>query len=280
MGRIRFASVMFTLFISFGAVGQQVPYGNNPAAGHYVDVGDCKIYYEVYGQGEPFVLLHGGVYGYIDEFEPFIDSLSKHFQVICIATRGHGKSDIGRVPYSYKQRAEDAYKVIKSITKERVYLLGFSDGGFSALKLAALYPDLVKKLMVIGAGNLPKLSAGKHRYEQYDAKKLMRSDSAFFASRLSLMPEPNRWSESLIMLNAMYNKDFVSNETFQKIICPTLIMAGDSDEYSSTDDFLLCKKLIANAQLSIIAGCGHVVFYCNFPAVWAAINPFLNDRKE
>ena len=63
MGRIRFASVIFALLISFVAMGQQVPYGNNPTAGHYVDVGDCKIYYEVYGQGEPFVLLHGGVYG-------------------------------------------------------------------------------------------------------------------------------------------------------------------------------------------------------------------------
>ncbi|MDR0750552.1 MAG: hypothetical protein LBF62_13425, partial [Tannerellaceae bacterium] len=37
-----------------------IPYGNNPVAGHYVNVGDAKIYYEVYGEGEPFVLLHGG----------------------------------------------------------------------------------------------------------------------------------------------------------------------------------------------------------------------------
>ncbi|MGB4771684.1 MAG: alpha/beta hydrolase [Chitinophagaceae bacterium] len=257
---------------------QQVPYGNNPAAGQYLDVGNCKIYYEVYGQGEPMVLLHGGVYGYIDEFEPFIDSLSKRYQVICIATRGHGKSEIGHTPYSYQQRAEDAYKVIKTIAKERVYLLGFSDGAISALKLAALYTDVVKKMIVIGAGNLPKLAPGKKRYEQYSAQKLLKTDSAFFASRLALMPEPNRWNESLSMLNDMYNKDFVSVETFQKIKCPTLVMAGDSDEYSTTDDILKCKRSIANAQLSIIPGCGHVVFFCNFSAVWAAIDPFLKSK--
>lgn len=278
MKGIKCLGIIIFIFILNDVFCQQAPYGNNPAAGRYLDVGDCKIYYEVYGQGEPFVLLHGGVYGYIDEYEPFIDSLSKRYQVICIATRGHGKSDIGRTPYSYKQRADDAYKVIKSITKERVYLLGFSDGGFSALKLAALYPDLVKKLMVIGAGNLPKLPAGKHRYEQYDAKKLMRSDSAFFASRLALMPEPNRWNESLNMLNNMYNMDFISVETFRKINCPTLVMAGDRDEYSSTEDILMCKKSIKNAQLSIIAGCGHVVFYCNFPAVWATVDAFLKSK--
>lgn len=278
MERLGFTSFIVAMFISFGAVGQQVPYGNNPAVWHYVNVGDCKIYYEVYGQGEPFVLLHGGVYGYIDEFEPFIDSLSKHYQVICIATRGHGRSEVGHAPYSYKQRAEDAYKVIKSITKESVYVLGFSDGGFSALKLAALYPDVVKKLVVIGAGNLPKLAPGKNRYEQYSAEKLLKTDSAFFASRLALMPEPNRWNESLTMLNNMYNKDFISVETFQKIKCPTLVMAGDRDEYSSLEDFLNCKRSIAKAQLAIIAGCGHVVFYCNFPAVWAAIDPFLHSK--
>jgi pimeloyl-ACP methyl ester carboxylesterase len=274
--------VLFGMFICFimssDALCQQIPYGNNPAAGHYLDVGDCKIYYEVYGQGEPMVLLHGGVYGYIDEFEPFIDSLSKRYQVICIATRGHGKSEIGRTPYSYQQRAEDAYKVIKRITKERVYLLGFSDGAVSALKLAALYPDVVKKMVVIGAGDLPKLAPGKKRYEQYSAQKLLKKDSAFFGSRLALMPEPNRWNENLSMLNDMYNKDFVSIETFQKIKCPTLVMAGDRDEYSTTENILKCKRSIADAQLSIIPGCGHVVFFCNFSAVWASIDPFLKSK--
>src|ERR1043165_2247513 len=69
---------------------QDIPYGNNPAAGRYVDVGDAKIYYEVYGKGHPIVLLHGGVYGYIDEFSPFIPKLvAADFKVICIGTRGH-----------------------------------------------------------------------------------------------------------------------------------------------------------------------------------------------
>ena len=269
-----FASLLCCL-VSVSASGQQMPYGNNPSAGHFLDVGNCKIYYEVYGQGEPMVLLHGGVYGYIDEFEPFIERLSKRYRVICIATRGHGKSDIGHSPYTYTQRAEDAYKVIRSITKDSVYVLGFSDGGYSALKLAALHPDLVKKLVVIGAGDLPKLAAGQKRYEQYNAINLMKSDSSFFSGRLALMPEPDRWNESLSMLNDLYNKDFVSVETFKKIKCPTLVMAGDRDEYSSTGSFLACKQSISQAQLAIIPGCGHVVFYCNFPAVWDSLEPFL-----
>ena len=141
---------------------QDIPYGNNPSAGHYFNVGDAKIYYEIYGKGKPLVMLHGGVYGYIDEFAPFISKLAENFQVICIATRGHGKSEIGKQPFSYKQRAEDAYKVIRSITKDSVTVIGFSDGGMSGLKLAALYPELVSRLIVMGVGDRPQNRQGKN----------------------------------------------------------------------------------------------------------------------
>ena len=278
MRMIKFISLIYWLTIATAALGQQVEYGNNPAAGHYFDVGNCKLYYEIYGHGKPVVLLHGGVYGYITEFTPIIEKFKQDYQVICIATRGHGKSDIGHVQYSYNQRADDAYKVIRSITKDSAIILGFSDGGFAALKLAALHPELVAKLIVIGAGDLPKIPKGKNRYEQYTPQMLMKSDPAFFKSRIALMPERNRWSESLDMLNRMYNEEFVSTGTFQKIKCPTIIMAGEKDEnYAPLERFLKCKRAIANSQLAIIPGCGHVVFYCNFLKVWDGIEAFLKE---
>jgi pimeloyl-ACP methyl ester carboxylesterase len=220
-------------------------------------------------------LLHGGVYGYIDEFEPFIQKLSSHYKVICIATRGHGKSEIGYSEITYNQRAEDAYQVIRSITKDSVTVLGFSDGGYTALKLAALYPATVKKMIAIGAGDFPKSPTRKK--ETYSPESLMKSDSAFFASRVALMPEPARWGEYLTKLNKMYNEDFVSTETFTKIKCPSLIMVGDRDEYIPVENAVKCAKSIKQSQLAIIPGCRHVVFFCNFPAVWDAIEPFLKQ---
>jgi alpha-beta hydrolase superfamily lysophospholipase len=86
-------AIFLIALLHVSAFGQQVPYGNNPQAGHYFDVGGCKLYYEIYGKGRPLVLLHGGVYGYIDEFEYLIPKLAENFEVICIATRGHGKSE-------------------------------------------------------------------------------------------------------------------------------------------------------------------------------------------
>ena len=254
---------------------QHIPYGNNPAAGHSLVVGDTKLYYEVYGSGKPIVLLHGGVYGYIDEFEPFIKKLSEKYQVICPGTRGHGKSAIGHTPFTWEQRAEDAYKIVRAVTTDSVLVLGFSDGGHGALKLAATHPELVKKLIAIGAGDYP--SSGRHTNTIYTPANLMRSDSAFFAGRLALMPEPERWAEDLLMMSKLYNDEYISTETFSKIKCPTLIMAGDGDEYNPIEVILSCKKAIPNARLSVIPGCGHVVFFCNFPAVWDAVDPFLTN---
>ncbi len=54
-----------------------IPYGNNPEDGKYVQAGDAEIYYEVYGKGEPFVVLHGGLLGSTCEMHQFIDSLSQ-----------------------------------------------------------------------------------------------------------------------------------------------------------------------------------------------------------
>jgi pimeloyl-ACP methyl ester carboxylesterase len=251
---------------------QDIPYGNNPAAGNYFNVGDAKIYYEIYGKGKPIVLLHGGVYGYIDEFTPFINRLSEKYQVICIATRGHGKSEIGQGPVTYAQRAEDAYKVIRHITKDSVMVLGFSDGAYSGLKLSALHPELVTKLVAIGCGDYPKDHPKKF---DYTPEGLLKYDSAFFAGRLKLMPEPNRWREYLGKLTQMYNEDYMGAETFSKIQCPVLVMSGDRDQYTSLEAVMKCIKEIKNARLSVIPGCSHVVFFCNFPAVWEAIRPFL-----
>lgn len=100
------ASVLCVLLIAGTHAHTQVPYGNNPAAGKYVNVGDANIYYEEYGTGKAVILLHGGIFGYIDEFAELIPVLSKQYHVIAIATRGHGKSGLaaGRYHINYLQK--------------------------------------------------------------------------------------------------------------------------------------------------------------------------------
>jgi alpha-beta hydrolase superfamily lysophospholipase len=123
-----------------------IAYGANPGAGHYLRVDDANIYYETYGSGgTPLVLLHGGLYGSIEEFGELIGELSKHRRVIAIATRGHGKSEIGTKPFSYALFASDSVAVIHHETSEKVDLLGFSDGAVASYALASAHPELIRR---------------------------------------------------------------------------------------------------------------------------------------
>ncbi|MEQ9441288.1 MAG: alpha/beta hydrolase [Cyclobacteriaceae bacterium] len=254
---------------------QPVPYGYNDDVGQYIDVGNnTQLYYEIYGSGDPLLMLHGGVYGYIDEFSGLIPKLSEKYQVICLGTRGHVKSDIGHAPFTYDQRASDAHQLIKHLGLSNVSVVGFSDGGMSAYKLAANYPEVVAQMIVIGAGDLPikRIDTGPMRYS---AESLMQASAEYFEHRLNHMPEPDRWNESLSMITDMYNNSIISKETFTKITCPVLLIAGEKDEYFSQQSLQKAHEYIPDAHLEVIQGCGHVVFFCNFQEVWKLTTEFL-----
>jgi pimeloyl-ACP methyl ester carboxylesterase len=256
------------------ALTTSISYGNNPEAGSYFDTGEVKLYYEVYGKGDPILMLHGGVYGYISEYENLIPKLAENHQVICLATRGHGKSEIGHQPFTYSQRATDAFKLLKRLKINKATVIGFSDGAYSGYKLAAMYPEAVTKLVAMGVGDRRKDSSRTR--SNYSEKELMKTAGNYFNGLKKLMPEPQRWNECLQMLNDLYNNDFISTETFTKIRCPVLVMAGDKDDYASVDKVVSSYRQIPGAMLSIIPNCGHVIFYCNFPAVWEAMKGFVN----
>lgn len=84
----------------------KIPYRNNLNAGHFVQADDAKIYYEIYGKGEPILVLHGAMVGCPYELGQFIDLFSKHFLVISPTTRGHGKSEIGTKKNNIRKKSK------------------------------------------------------------------------------------------------------------------------------------------------------------------------------
>jgi pimeloyl-ACP methyl ester carboxylesterase len=251
----------------------EIQYGNNSAAGHYTNARDAKIYYEVYGKGKPLVVLHGGGYGSIYEMFQFIDSLSKTYQVIAISTRGHGKSEMGSVPLTAAQKANDVMAVINEVTKDSVIVLGFSDGAYTGYMVADMYPARVKKLVAIGAGEqVPGL-----RKVILDTREAFSLDSLYWKQQLSLMPEPGRWQEYWNKIAFFYNQMTASKELFAGINCPVLVMAGERDMNAPLATIIAAYQMIPNSQLSIIPNAPHPVFLVNFPAVWTAMVPFLKN---
>jgi len=248
-----------------------IQYGNNPNAGRYVNAGDAKIYYEVYGKGQPIVVLHGGIFGSTYEMHQFIDSLTKNFQVIAVSTRGHGKSELGKNPVTYEQKATDVMAVINAVTKDSVIILGFSDGGYAGYKLASMYPARVKKLIAIGA---TALQPGTRDFT-FKTEQAIALDTAYWNQQFTLMPEPKRLQEMFTSLRGMYNQLSLDSMFFQTIKCPTLVMAGDKDAGNGPKLLVHTAQMISNSIIGIIPNTTHTVFLDNFPAVWACIVPFI-----
>ncbi len=254
-----------------GFPASTIPYGANPPAGHYITSGDARIYYEVYGEGAPLLMLHGGVVGSLYEMGQFIDSLSQYYLVIAISTRGHGKSSMGKDLPTYARKAEDVKAVIDAVTKDSVTALGFSDGAYTGYYLAALYPAKIKKLIAIGAGEWKK---GFRKFDN-SRQGLFSLDSVYFKQQIRLMPESERFDEWLTSLNKVYNSTEVGRKTLASIKCPVLVMAGELDQNAPLKSVVAAYEMIPHAHLSIIPNAPHPVFLVNFPAVWASITPFL-----
>lgn len=248
------------------------PYGNNATAGHYITSDDAKIYYEIYGNGTPVVVLHGGIFGSTFEMYHFIDSLRVNHQVIAISTRGHGKSELGNQPHTYQLKAKDAANVLNAVTKDSATVVGFSDGGYTGYMLASLYPAKVKKLVVIGAGE-------RHPGDQPNAitvKQALELDKPFWDQQLALMPDPKRLQELFTRVQEEFNSKLVADEKlFSTIKCPVLVMVGDHDNFISVEHADHAAKFIPKGQLSVIPGAGHGAFLEKWIVAWPAVNYFL-----
>lgn len=263
---------LFVLLLVASAVyGQRaVHYGNNTPAGRYVQSGDAKLYYEVYGAGEPIVLLHGGIMGYIDEMAGFIEKLQTDHLVIAMATRGHGKSEYGQGPITYELKAKDVMAVVNAVTSDSVTVLGFSDGAYTGYKVASMYPERVKKLVAIGAGEqVPGLRKVVFSGGPFDA------DNDFWQGRKALMPQPERLEAFWKDMEHFYNTMEAGKPLLNSIQCPVLVLSGELDRNAPLMTVVSAYQMIPHAQLAIIPNTGHVVFKENFEAVWACLVPFI-----
>ncbi len=162
--------------------------------------------------------------------------------------------------------------VVNAVTTESVTILGFSDGAYTAYKVASMYPERVKKLVAIGAGEqIPGLR------KVVFTKESLNLESEFWKQRLAIMPQPDRMEEFLKNMADFYNTMTASKELFSTIKCPVLLISGELDRNAPLPTIINAYNMIPKSQLSIIPNTEHVVFMENFTAVWASVAPFLNN---
>jgi len=253
----------------------------------YAPVNGLKLYYEIYGQGRPLVLLHGSFMTINTAFGGIITRLAENRQVIAIEMQGHGRTaDIDR-PFTFASMAEDIAALLKYIKVDSADLLGYSLGGAVAMQVAIRHPQLIRKLIIVSAAYkfdgwtpetraifpllAPAMFEGSPIKKEYD----------------SLSPDPKHWPVLVEKLKQLFSKPYdFSADKMRSIKSPSLIISGDGDgvlpEHSLEIFRLLGGRMMPEfstapkTQLAMFPGTSHIGVMMHTDWLLSMMEPFLS----
>jgi pimeloyl-ACP methyl ester carboxylesterase len=255
----------------------------------YADVGDLRMYYEIHGEGEPLLFLHGA-YFTIDT-SPIIPELAETRQVIAFELQGHGRTADADRPITYEGMADDAAAAVRQLGYEQLDVVGFSMGGGVALQFAIRDPGLVRRLVLISSG---------YRYDAMTAEAIelfptitpeMFAGSWMEEEYKRLAPNPDDFHNLVRKLKELHTTGFAwPDEDIRGIAPPTLIVVGDSDILRLEHAVELFKLRgggvfgdladMPQSQLAVLPGTSHVIppgtgVMDRMDSLLAFIRPFL-----
>jgi pimeloyl-ACP methyl ester carboxylesterase len=145
-----------------------------PTSTDYADVNGIKLYHEIYGAGEPLVLIHGGLTT-IGEMQGWVQPLAKTWQVIAVEMQGHGRTADTDRPMSFPTMGDDIAALLDHLKIPKADLVGHSFGGASAIRAAIQHPEKVRRLVVISSPyarfGVPGGAAGHEPGRRGDGRK-------------------------------------------------------------------------------------------------------------
>lgn len=237
-------AIIIIACFAFGLVmarQQALPnYGDNPEAGRYYNHDGVNVYYEIYGQGKPMVLLHGNG-GSIGSRAKLIPEFASHYRVIALDARCHGKTDCPKGYLTYEQMASDVNAVLSHLKIDSAYIWGQSDGGIVGLLLAIHYPQRVKKLLASGANLRPDTTA---------------IDPALIPILDAMWPRVKSDSVRSKQFRLLVEQPNIHTSDLKKIKADVMIMGGDRDAIRNKH-LLQMHDNIPGSLLCILPGTTH-----------------------
>jgi len=236
-----------------------------------VDCDGAKIHYQHYpGRGPAILLLHGGLSNRLTWFSQLPSLVSSGREIVLIDTRGHGLSGLGEHELSYRRLASDVVAVMDALHLPKADIIGWSDGGNTALVLAHRRPERVDRIVAISANYDP---SGLTEEAQADATQtssvLTHWFTRWWTEAGSRTAELERRVKRLWLSGPR-----LTPEDLTGIRCPVLVIVGGSDvvrrEHAES-----MAGLIPNARLVVIADGGHSLPVTHAERVNREIGSFL-----
>lgn len=215
-----------------------------------INVNNITLNYIQEGQGEPLMLLHGNGED-LQIFDKLISKLKKQFTVYAIDSRNHGSSTRTE-DFSYETMAEDIHQFIEKLELKHVSVIGFSDGAIISLLLTLKYPQIFKKMVLLGVNLKPsdfKLDIYNSIVEEYE-----KTQDPLFKMMLE---QPN-----------------IELDNLKEINTPTLVIGAEDDLYNE-DSFQNIADTMPDAELKIMKGHDHGSYVINSDILYPSLNEFL-----
>lgn len=201
----------------------------------------CKLYYEIHGDGkETLLLLHGNGED-VSCFTHQIPFFKQYYRVIVMDMRGHGKSSLGHRELDFFLFAQDVKALLDELKITSVHMLGFSDGGNTAMTFALQYPTYLTSLILNGANRNTK-----------GIKAHVQIPIIIGYKMLCLFPFAQTRQKRQVM-GLMVHYPHISLEAIKQIQVPTLVLVGSNDMVKSAHSKELADT-IPNAELQILQG--------------------------
>ena len=223
--------------------------------GDYARIGGSDIWYEAAGEGDPLVLLHGGLSDGTG-WGLQLPVLSERYRVFVPDRRGHGRSPDTDAPFHYDDMATETATFLEQVVGGPAHLVGWSDGGIVALLVARNRPDLVRRQVLMGAnyhhdGLLPDFDTG----DDPDGESV----GVLKAIYQGVAVDPSHWPEMYAKTMRLFREEpELSVDELEPIATPTLVLVGD-DDCVHHDHTVRLFETLRDAQLAIVPGASHLL---------------------
>jgi pimeloyl-ACP methyl ester carboxylesterase len=246
----------------------------------FVKVNDIKIYYEIYGEGFPLVMIMG-LGADLNWWTPeIIEPFSQHFKVIIFDNRGAGRTDKPEMSYSIKQFADDTVGLMDALDIKKAHVSGVSMGGMIAQEIALNYPERVEKLIL----NSTHCGGSKQKLPSDDVLEKMADPPEMTPEEFVNEIIPLIYTEDFIKKNPQFIESykkrllntpipidsyrrqiqaiasFNTGMRLKKINTPTLILQGKEDILVPPENANILAKRIANSRAVLFDNAAHALF--------------------
>src|SRR5678815_4122840 len=257
-----------------------------PASSGYAPVNGSKVYYEVYGAGDPIVLLHGAYMTINSNWSELIPVLSKTRKVIALELDGHGHTPLSQRPFSYQTLASDVAAVMRDLKIDSADILGFSYGGTVAFQFAIQEPAMTKKLIIISSTYKSEGWLGIMYTMLAGLKPDAFDNTPVKSEYIKVAPDTSNWHKFIAkMLKFSAEKFNLGDDKIKNIKAPVLLIMGDND---GTDKKVLAETYsllggnvfgdvvgMPRSQLAILPAKGHGTLLMDTKAIACLLGSFL-----